>query len=184
VICSMIVKMQRPIQFQNDCGCIVDLKELERAIFWYTNKPVFSKKRIFMHGKYPAVAIHNEKIHVHRLLMMYWKNRRLRKDEYVHHVDENKLNASKDNLDLIPEKLHQSMHNKGRIFLEIHKSRISEANRRRAGTIVFQKKRFIPLDKLGTMLKEKRSINSIAKHFGVDWSTIKARINEHPELLG
>ena len=32
-------------------------------------------------------------------------------------------------------------------------------------------------------LKNGKSINWIAKHFGVDWSTIKSRVDENPELL-
>lgn len=47
-----------------------------------------------MFGNYPAVTIFKEKIHIHRLLMMYWNGiRKLDKNTYVHHINENKLNA-------------------------------------------------------------------------------------------
>ena len=128
----MIVKEQKPIKFQNTCGCLVDEKELEKAILWYSDKPVSGTKKIFMYGKYPGVAIYKEKIHVHRLLMMFWLQRRLARNEYVHHMDENKRNATKQNLQLIEQAVHQSMHNKGRNFSVIHRQRIAEGNRRRA----------------------------------------------------
>jgi hypothetical protein len=85
-----------------------------------------------MHGKYPAVAIHDEKIHVHRLLMMYWMKRKLSPKEYVHHKNENRIDASRENLEVIDAKIHQSMHNKGKMFSPEHRQRIGEGNRRRA----------------------------------------------------
>jgi len=179
----MIVKIQRPIKFINDCECIVNEKELEQAIVWYTSKPVCGTKKIFMHGKYPAVAIYKEKIHVHRLLMMYWMNRRLSPNEYVHHLNGNKFCCLKSNLAVMMREGHQSHHNKGRKFSEKHRKLLSEANRRRAGKVIFKKRHDIPLSSIKEMLDAGYSINKIADHFKVDWSTIKSRINEHPHLL-
>lgn len=31
----MIVKFQKKIEFINDCNCIVDYEELEKAMLWY-----------------------------------------------------------------------------------------------------------------------------------------------------
>ena len=107
----MIVKHQKEIQFINDCGCLVDLTELAKAIQWYSDKPVARVKHIYMYGNYPAVSIYKEKIHVHRLLVMYWENRLLNPSEYVHHHDGNKLNALKDNLSIMEQRNHQSLHN-------------------------------------------------------------------------
>src|SRR5699024_765656 len=162
--------------------CLVDLAELEKAIIWYSDKPVARLRKIYMHGNYPAVSIYHEKIHVHRLLMMYWEKRRLNREEYVHHKDENKLNALKSNLEIMPESEHQSLHTKGRRFSKEHRKKIAEANKKRKG-IKVRRKYNIPNDELRSHLKNGKSINWIAKHFGVDWSTIKSRVNENPELL-
>ncbi|MFH0071107.1 hypothetical protein, partial [Peribacillus sp. NPDC056705] len=86
----MTLKTQKKIEFENTCGCLVDTEKLVEAVLWYARQPVMAKKKIFMHGKYPAVSIGKEKIHVHRLLMMYKEGRKLDYTEYVHHVDENK----------------------------------------------------------------------------------------------
>lgn len=51
----MTVKTQRPISIINRCGCLVDEKELIKAILWYSSKPVVSVKNIYLSGKYPAV---------------------------------------------------------------------------------------------------------------------------------
>ena len=112
----MIVNQQKKINFINDCDCIVDYEELENAILWYQDKPTSRLKHIYLHGNYPAVSIYNKKIHIHRLLMMYWNNiKMLSRKIYVHHKDENKLNASKDNLIFMEDIIHQSKHNKGKI---------------------------------------------------------------------
>lgn len=44
----MIIKTQRPINFINTCKCIVDYKELEKAIIWYSTYPVASTKKIYL----------------------------------------------------------------------------------------------------------------------------------------
>lgn len=67
-----MIKKQKHIRFINDCGCIVDESELEKAILWYQKSPTASIKHIYMHSKYPAITIHKEKCHIHRLLMLYW----------------------------------------------------------------------------------------------------------------
>ena len=130
----MIVNNQKKIEFINDCNCIVDYAELEKAILWYQDRPTSRLKHIYLHGKYPAITILNKKIHIHRLLMMYWNNQKdLSKDIYVHHKDENKLNATKENLELIKNVIHQSNHNKGKTISENQRKLISKNNRKRKG---------------------------------------------------
>ena len=130
----MIVKFQKKIEFINDCNCIVDYEELEKAMLWYQDKPTSRLKHIYMFGNYPAVTIFKEKIHIHRLLMMYWNGiRKLDKNTYVHHIDENKLNASKDNLMFINASLHQSKHNKGKTISDYQKEKIRMSNHLRKG---------------------------------------------------
>lgn len=110
----MIVRKQKHIEFINQCSCVVDVDALRSAINWYQRSPTSRLKKIYIHGQYPAVSIHTEKLHVHRLLMCFWVGRILRRDEYVNHIDGNKLNASRPNLEILPASLHQSITNKGR----------------------------------------------------------------------
>lgn len=115
----MIVKTQKEIKLVNTCGAILRTTDLEGAILWYTKliyggKPVSSNKKVFMWGRYPAVAIHQSKIHVHRLLYSYWNNWIYKADEYVHHKNENRLDNRRENLELMKASEHQSITNKGR----------------------------------------------------------------------
>ena len=110
----MRIKKQKPIRFTNQCDCIVDYIELEKAIIWYSEKPVARVKTIFMYGRYPAISIYDKKIHVHRLLMMYWLNKDLDRYEYVHHIDRNPLNAISQNLSVLECSEHQSKFLKGK----------------------------------------------------------------------
>lgn len=178
----MIVNYQKPIEFVNDCGCLVDYKELEKAILWYTEKPVVRLKKIYLHGRYPAVSIHKEKIHIHRLMMMYWENRRLDRSEHVHHKNENRLDANRLNLKIIQDSKHMSLHNKDKRLTPTHRKKISLANKRRKG-MKLPKRVDIPADELRTLLESNYSINKIAKHFNCDWSTVKSRIHENQKQL-
>ena len=112
----LIVNFQKRIEFINECNCIVDLNELEQAILWYQSKPTASVKKIYLHGNYPAVSIHNQKIHIHRLLMQYWLNTKLPFEYSVHHLNENKLDARKENLSLILNSAHNSATTKEEYF--------------------------------------------------------------------
>ena len=173
---------QRPIVFDNVCDCIVETNELQKAIIWYQDHPTQSKKKIYLHGYYPAVTIGRKKIHVHRLLMQYWSNRLLPSDEYVHHINHNKLDSSKSNLELMKGSEHQSLHNKGKVLSEAHKAKIASKGKLRKG-MKMKKKVLIDINELTKLLKLGKSINAIAKHFKCDWTTIKSRINENPELI-
>ena len=82
-----MVKEQKKIDFINDCNAIVDYEELEKAVLWYSEKTTVSKKHIYLHGMYPAVTIASEKIHIHRLLMMYWLNSKIPSEFSVHHIN-------------------------------------------------------------------------------------------------
>lgn len=43
-----MVKIQRKIEFINNCCAVVDYDELEKAILWYSCKPTISKKSIYL----------------------------------------------------------------------------------------------------------------------------------------
>ena len=64
---------------------------------------------------------------------MYWLNSTIPSNYFVHHIDGNKLNASKSNLSLIFVSAHQSLHNKNKILSEKQKAKISESNHNRKG---------------------------------------------------
>ena len=129
----MIVKTQKPIKFINNCSCQVDYVELEKAIIWYSSKPTAQIKSIYLYGYYPAVSIYDHKIHIHRLLMMYWLNRDLENTEYVHHIDCDRLNCNKQNLKIMSPSAHQSLHRKGIKLSVEHRRNIGLANKNRKG---------------------------------------------------
>lgn len=58
-------KVQSPIKLINNCGA--------------------------MNGKYPAVSIYKEKVHIHRLLMMYKHKTKFPTNIHIHHKDGDKL---------------------------------------------------------------------------------------------
>lgn len=175
-----MIKTQKKIEFINSCNCIVDYEMLKNAMLWYSSKPLYSQRAIFMHGNYPAVSIYDEKIHIHRLLMMYKLQSDIDTNYYVHHIDGNKLNADINNLELMDSKKHQSYHNKGKKLTKEHRKKISEANKKRKGIKI---KKRVNMPNLKEYIKQGLSINKIAKIYGCDWSTVKQRIYQNPELL-
>lgn len=181
-----MVKEQKKIEFINDCNAIVNYGELEKAILWYADKPTISKKHIYLHGLYPAVSIGKEKIHIHRLLMMYWLGSKFPTEYSVHHIDENRLNALKDNLSVVLNSVHNSNHNKGKKVTEKMMNRLMEMNHSRKNTRQPYKRKDISVLDVKMLLDMGYSTNRIARELGCDWSTIKARekdIFDNPELL-
>ncbi len=178
----MTIKTQRPIAFINDCGCMVDEKDLKAAILRQAERPVANIKHIYLYGHYPAVSIHNDKVHVHRLLMAYWLDISLCSLGHIHHKDGNRLNALKENLEHLPAGVHISNHLTGRLLGKEHRAKIALANRNRLG-MKFKKRVNISTNELAGFLQKGWSVNKIAKHYGCDWSTVRARIYENPSLL-
>lgn len=176
----MIVKEKKDIVFINDCNAVFDEKILRKAICWYSLKPVCRIKHIYIHAKYPTISIYDKKIQIHRLLKMYQLGVDLDTNQYVHHIDGNKLNAMLDNLEVIEATAHQSLHNKGKVLSKEHRKKISLANKKRKG--IKMKKR-VEMTNLKELLSKGYSINKISKIYGCDWSTVKNRIHENPEFL-
>lgn len=125
-------------------------------------------------------AIYDKKIQIHRLLKMYQLGVDLDTNQYVHHIDGNKLNAMLDNLEVVEATVHQSLHNKGKVLSKEHREKISLANKKRKG--IKMKKR-VEMTNLKELLSKGYSINKISKIYGCDWSTVKNRIHENKELL-
>lgn len=110
----MIVKEQKEIELVNACNAIGSETYIKSAILWYTDKPVSRLKKVYMYGRYPAITIHKEKIHLHRLLAMFDLKTKDLRGKYVHHKNGNKLDCRITNLELVDPSEHQSKHNKGR----------------------------------------------------------------------
>ena len=174
----MIVKTQKKIKFINDCDATVDYNELENAIIWYARNPVVSTKHIYMHGNYPAVSIHKEKIHIHILLMMYWLDCMLPCNYFVHHIDGNKLNADQTNLSLMFASVHQSQHNKDKILSDNHRKKISENNRKRKGKRRNYTKP-ISAKQVYDLKIQGYSFNKISQILNLDWGCVKRRYNDY-----
>lgn len=178
----MTVNIQREIRIVNKCNALFDDAELIKAILWYAKKPVVSVKNVYMHGKYPGLSIGREKIHLHRLLMMYWSGRILERKEHVHHCNHNKLDARKENLSVIDSAIHMSKHNKNKKLSKEHRKKISLAGKKRAG-IKIKRKYNIKKRELKEYLSKGLSIRKISQIYGCDWSVVKQRVKENPELL-
>lgn len=178
-----MVKTQKEIYFINDCGAIVDYSELRNAIYWYSDKPVCSSKHIYMYGNYPAISICKEKIHVHRLLMMYWLRAKIPAEYSVHHINEDKTDARKENLSLVLNSVHNSNHNKGKKPTQKAVEKLIERNHKRKGTSQPYKRNDVTTQKVAELVQKGYSVNRISIELKCDWSTIKARIYDNPELL-
>lgn len=183
----MIVKEQKEIEFINDCDCLVDYNELSKAIMWYQNKPTAKLKHIYIYQNYPTISIYDKKLHIHRLLMMYWNNNKsLDKEIYVHHIDGNKLNALRNNLTVMINIEHQRMHNIGKINTERQRLATINSNHKRKGIKKGIIKSNITYQKIWDLYQKGYSINKISKILCYDWGQVKIRINEihdNPELL-
>lgn len=120
----MLIQEQKSLRFIRKVPCKVHFPTLEMAIFWYNriqnnSKPLFWRKTIFGRGgrdncSYPAVSIHNEKIMIHVLLMMYRLRGNIPEDKIVHHENEDKSDARRDNLSLMDISEHARLHNFGK----------------------------------------------------------------------
>ena len=139
-----------------------------------------------MHGEYPAVSIIKDKIHIHRLLMMYWIGTDLPKCYFVHHIDGNKLNATKENLSLVFNSKHQSYHNKGKTITNEHKESIRKFNHSQKGKRRKYKVK-ISAEQVYNLKLQGYSFNKISQTLGLDWECVKQRyedfIHDNPELL-
>lgn len=113
--------------------------------------------------------------------MMYWLDRKLERNEHVHHINGDKLDASKSNLTILIANQHLSNHNKGKTFTEVHRSKIAKVNQKRKGMKMKRKYNIDPKE-LKQHLENGMSISKIARIYNCDWTVIKQRIYENPEL--
>lgn len=55
--------------------------------------------------------------------MMYWLQEEIPDGYIVHHINENKLDARKENLALVPFTTHQHYHNAGKTLTDQHREK-------------------------------------------------------------
>jgi ATP/maltotriose-dependent transcriptional regulator MalT len=118
--------------------------------------------------------------------MSFWLQAKIPTDYSVHHINENRMDARKENLSLVLNKVHNSQHNKGRKPTKTAVDKLIAFNHTRKGTKQKYKRSDIPLSKVESMIQEGYSINRISQVLNCDWSTIKSRLNEihdNPDLL-
>ena len=178
----MTILIQKEIKWKNKCGCIVDFDVLTKAVIWYSDRPVQENKSIYLHGKYAAVSIGKQKVHIHRLLMSYFFGHSIPTNLSVHHLDENKLNDSISNLAVMVSSYHNKHHMKGFHPTKEQISATIKANHKRKGTHNI-KSINISDEEIKILLEEGKSINWIANYFKCNWDTIKRRVNQNMNLL-
>ena len=65
--------------------------------------------KVYMNGEYPAIYLNGKSQHIHRLQWIK-HNGEIPPDCVVHHIDENKMNWSIENLELLSRKDHIREH--------------------------------------------------------------------------
>jgi len=123
-------------------------------------------------GKYyRGIKVNGRKIDYHRYLMEQKLGRPLSRYEVVHHKDGNKQNNSIDNLELktLPE--HSREHMTGRKMKAETKARMS-ASRKGKPNYACRKLNASQLAFAQKMLDNGMTYRTVARHFGVDHTTI------------
>lgn len=181
-----MIKRQKTITLINDCGTIVDNEVLVKAILWYSDKPVSSIKHIYMHGKYAAVSIIKEKIHIHRLIGLFLNGSKDCPDHF-HHKNGNKMDNRVENIERISPREHLSLHNKGRDITEKQREAIIKFNHSRKGTRQKARRVDVTPSMVYGLKKQGMTFNKISKMFELDWGCVRERylryIHDNPELL-
>ena len=128
------METHQQIIFENTCGCIVDLELLSRALIWHVDGySLRTERQIYLQNGYPTVSKGGLQVPVHRLVAMYTQREKISSSMVCHHIDGNMLNASADNIGVMPFGRHVSMHLTGRtrVFTDEHRKHMSEAAKRR-----------------------------------------------------
>jgi hypothetical protein len=65
--------------------------------------------KVYMNGEYPAIFLNGQNVHIHRLQWLKYHGE-IPKGCVIHHKDENKLNWSIENLEMLSRKDHIVQH--------------------------------------------------------------------------
>ena len=107
--------------FQNECGCNVDYELLSSAIekkCIEKGKKAKQSYRITMHNSYPTVCIAHDHVYVHNLIGES-KYGEIPKGYVIHHNDCNKANNEIDNLILLSNQEHATVHGEKRKGIDL-----------------------------------------------------------------
>lgn len=164
-----LVDKEKPI-FENSCNAIFDENLLYKAIDWKCqnlNKYCYKKYKVYLCNNYPCISIAHQKIRIHQLLGEFIFGR-IRKGYVIHHIDGNKLNNTKENLQYISNVLHTQIHHKGKEYIPsveaIKKAR--KTNYRNE----------ITKEKCEELRKQGLTISQIAKKLNCSVNTINRRL--------
>lgn len=130
--------------------------------------------------KYKSIKIDGVKHDYHRWIMEQELGRKLRRDEVVHHIDENPKNNNLENLRIMSLSDHSRSHQLGKELSTETRKKISIANTgKQPGIprklsdeqIKYIKENYIPRDR-------KFGARALSKKFGTHHSTIESIIHE------
>lgn len=168
-ILQKLVDKQKPM-FENSCNAIFDERLLYEAIDWKCqnlNKYCYKKYKVYLYGDYPCISIGHEKIRIHQLLGEFLFGK-IRKGYVIHHIDENKLNNNKENLQYISKALHTQIHHKGKDYTP------SIEALKKARKTKYREE--ITKEKCEELRNQGLTISQIAKKFNCGVNTINRRL--------
>jgi hypothetical protein len=103
--------------------------EMRKRISQDNTKYTIGEEKI-IHGYIYIYLGHDEWIGKHRKIMENIIGRKLLTEEHVHHIDENPLNNSPENLKIVSNSEHQSIHHKGEIHTQEQSNKQGETRKR------------------------------------------------------
>lgn len=157
-------------KFENSCNAMFDEILLYEAIDWKCqkiNKYCHRKYKIYLCNGYPCVSIGHEKIKIHQLLGEYIFGK-IRKGYVIHHIDGNKLNNQKENLQYISNVLHAQIHHKDKKYTPCIKAL------KKARKTIYRGE--ITKEKCEQLRKQGLTIKQIAKKLNCSINTINRRL--------
>ena len=156
-------------QFKNTCNAIYDDNLLYAAIQQKCkklNKKIVNCYTIYLYNGYPCISIAHNKFRIHRLIaeFLYGDIR----NYVIHHKDQNQLNNTERNLQLLSLSEHSKLHNKDKKYTP---SLSAIKNARKTNY-----KKYITREKCLELKRKGFTINEIAKAFNCGINTINRRL--------